>query len=93
MSMSHHKRAFADFTPKTFLWSVADKVGTITLNRPERKNPLTFDSYAELRDLFRGLCYATDVNTIVITGSGGNFCSNRLPCERAWQGCSGTSAD
>jgi enoyl-CoA hydratase/carnithine racemase len=50
-------------------------VGTLTLNRPERKNPLTFDSYAELRDLFAALKYATDVKAVVITGAGGNFCS------------------
>jgi enoyl-CoA hydratase/carnithine racemase len=51
------------------------KIATITLNRPERKNPLTFDSYAELRDLFRGLVYATDIKIVVVTGAGGNFCS------------------
>ncbi|WP_019451641.1 enoyl-CoA hydratase family protein [Cupriavidus sp. BIS7] len=77
LDMRHHKRAFADYQPKHFLWSVSadGKVGTITLNRPERKNPLTFDSYAELRDLFRGLCYATDIKTVVVTGAGSNFCS------------------
>lgn len=58
-----------------FAWSYDNGIGTITLNRPERKNPLTFDSYAELRDLFRALNYATDVKVIVITGAGGNFCS------------------
>jgi enoyl-CoA hydratase/carnithine racemase len=61
--------------PKHFLWRVEDKVGVITLNRPERKNPLTFDSYAELRDFFRGLEKEKDVKAIVITGAGGNFCS------------------
>ncbi|MEJ8854979.1 enoyl-CoA hydratase family protein [Variovorax robiniae] len=65
----------ASYTAKHFAWSFADGIGTITLNRPERKNPLTFDSYAELRDLFRALNYATDVKVIVITGAGGNFCS------------------
>ena len=50
-------------------------VGTLTLNRPERKNPLTFDSYAELRNLFESLKYATDVKAVVVTGAGGNFCS------------------
>ena len=50
-------------------------VTVLTLNRPERKNPLTFASYAELRDLFRALNYATDVKAVVLTGSGGNFCS------------------
>ncbi|MEO5606732.1 MAG: enoyl-CoA hydratase family protein, partial [Polaromonas sp.] len=50
-------------------------VATLTLNRPERKNPLTFESYAELRDLFRALNTATDVKAVVLTGAGGNFCS------------------
>jgi enoyl-CoA hydratase/carnithine racemase len=58
-----------------FGFAVSGKVATITLNRPERKNPLTFDSYGELRDLFRDLAYATDVKAVVFTGSGGNFCS------------------
>jgi len=58
-----------------FKWEVQGKVGIITLNRPERKNPLTFDSYSELRDFFRDLVYAKDVKTIVVTGAGGNFCS------------------
>ena len=50
-------------------------VATLTLNRPERKNPLTFESYAELRDLFRAMRYADDVKAVVITGAGENFCS------------------
>ena len=49
---------FSNFKPKHFLWSVSGKVATITLNRPERKNPLTLESYAELRDTFRNLQYA-----------------------------------
>ncbi len=65
----------ADYKATHFLWEVAGKVATITLNRPERKNPLTFESYAELRDLFRNLAHADDVKTVVITGAGGNFCS------------------
>ncbi len=65
----------ADYVARHFQWEVSGKVATITLNRPERKNPLTFDSYGELRDLFRELRYATDVKAIVITGAGGNFCS------------------
>jgi enoyl-CoA hydratase/carnithine racemase len=63
------------FQPQHFLWSFADKVATITLNRPERKNPLTFESYAELRDTFRALSDAADVKVVVVTGAGGNFCS------------------
>ena len=58
-----------------FLWSVAGRVGTITLNRPERKNPLTFESYAALTGLFRSLVHVREVRAIVITGAGGNFCS------------------
>ena len=61
--------------PKHFLWRQEGRVGVITLNRPERKNPLTFESYAELRDLFRDLAEATDVRAIVLDGAGGNFCS------------------
>jgi enoyl-CoA hydratase/carnithine racemase len=69
------RRQFADYPARHFGFAVADKVATITLNRPERKNPLTFDSYAELRDLFRSLPYANDVKAVVLTGAGGNFCS------------------
>ena len=61
--------------PKHFLWRTEGKVGVITLNRPEKKNPLTFESYAELRDHFRGLRSDNNVKTVVISGSGGNFCS------------------
>ncbi len=58
-----------------FQYQVEDRVATVTLNRPERKNPLTFESYAELRELFRALAYADDVKAVVITGAGENFCS------------------
>ena len=58
-----------------FQWSVAAGVATITLNRPEKKNPLTFDSYAELRDTFRALATDSAVKAVVLTGAGGNFCS------------------
>ncbi len=58
-----------------FLWRTEGRVGVITLNRPERKNPLTFESYAELRDLFRGMESENAIRTIVLTGAGGNFCS------------------
>src|SRR5450759_4256899 len=67
--------SFGNFVPQHFLWQVEGSVATITLNRPERKNPLTLESYAELRDTFRDLTYADDIKTIVITGAGGNFCS------------------
>ena len=61
--------------PKHFLWSLDGKVATITLNRPERKNPLTFEAYAELRDTFHALALADAVKCVVICGAGGNFCS------------------
>jgi enoyl-CoA hydratase/carnithine racemase len=70
-----NRRAFAGYQPKHFLWSVDAGVATITLNRPDRKNPLTFASYAELRDLFDDLRFATDVHAVVLHGEGGNFCS------------------
>ncbi len=63
------------FAPTHFLWDFADGVATITLNRPERKNPLTFDSYDELRSTFYALVNARQVKAVVITGAGGNFCS------------------
>ena len=65
----------ATFRPEHFLWAFEAGVATVTLNRPERKNPLTFESYAELRDTFRALADAPDVKAVVITGAGGNFCS------------------
>ena len=60
---------------KNFLWKAEGRVGVITLNRPERKNPLTFESYAELRDLFSQLQREKEIKAIVIAGAGGNFCS------------------
>ncbi len=60
---------------KNFLWRVEGRIGRVTLNRPERKNPLTFESYAELRDLFRALTTDNDVRAVIIDGAGGNFCS------------------
>lgn len=76
-SMAGNLRPFKDYQAKHFLWEVSGdgRVATLTLNRPDRKNPLTFESYAELRDLFRDLTYASDVRTIVLTGAGGNFSS------------------
>ncbi|MFE8645922.1 enoyl-CoA hydratase family protein [Sphingomonas sp. NCPPB 2930] len=70
-----NRQTLADYAATHFLWAVEAGVGTVTLNRPERKNPLTFDSYAELRDLFHRLRYATDVHVVVLQGAGGNFCS------------------
>jgi enoyl-CoA hydratase/carnithine racemase len=61
--------------PRHFRWQVADRVATITLDRPGRKNALTFDSYAELRDTFRALRGDADVRAVVLTGAGGDFCS------------------
>ena len=63
------------FRPEHFLWEFSEGVATVTLNRPERKNPLTFESYAELRDTFRSLTDSKDVKVVVIRGAGGNFCS------------------
>ena len=68
-------RPAAGYKATHFAWKVEDRVGRVTLNRPERKNPLTFDSYAELRDLFGNLKYADDVKVVVIEGAGDNFCS------------------
>ncbi|HUQ18316.1 MAG TPA: enoyl-CoA hydratase family protein [Gemmatimonadaceae bacterium] len=61
--------------PVHFAWKIEDRVATITLNRPERKNPLTLESYRELTDTFQALQHVNDVRAIVITGAGGNFCS------------------
>ena len=70
-----HKTSLADYQATHFAWDASDGVATVMLNRPERKNPLTFDSYAELRDMFRALVYADDIHAVVIRGEGGNFCS------------------
>ncbi len=64
-----------DIKPKLFRWSVDDRVATITLDRPERKNPLTFEMYDELRSTFSRLRFVRDVRSIVLTGAGDNFCS------------------
>jgi len=73
--MKQFRIELAGYKAKHFQWQVEGKVATVTLNRPERKNPLTFESYAALRDLFRQLHYAQDVKSVVVTGAGGNFCS------------------
>ena len=63
------------YQPRHFMWDYSDGVATITLNRPDRKNPLTFDSYAELRDTFRELNYVPEARAIIVTGAGDNFSS------------------
>ena len=72
-------RPMADFSAKHFRFTTTGegerRIAQVTLNRPERKNPLTFDSYAELRNLFRDFVYATDIKAVIISGEGGNFCS------------------
>jgi enoyl-CoA hydratase/carnithine racemase len=70
-----NRKALANCAATHFAWHCDAGVATVTLNRPERKNPLTFESYAELRDLFRALKYASDVHAVVIVGAGDNFCS------------------
>jgi enoyl-CoA hydratase/carnithine racemase len=73
--LAGNRKPMAGYAATHFRWQVSEQVATITLNRPERKNPLTFDSYAELRDLFHQLKWADDVRAVVIVGEGGNFCS------------------
>ena len=73
--LAGNHRPLNGYQAQHFLWQVENCVATITLNRPERKNPLTFESYAELRDLFHQLKWAKDVHAIVIHGVGNNFCS------------------
>lgn len=73
--LAGNRRDAAGLSPQHVGWSVEGKVGVVTLNRPERKNPLTFESYAELRDMFRLLAQADDVRAIVMRGAGDDFCS------------------
>jgi len=75
--MTDDRQPFQHYRSRHFGWRCSDdgRVATVTLNRPEKKNPLTFESYAELRDLFFGLQHASDVRSVVIAGEGGNFCS------------------
>ena len=65
----------ADLKPTHFEWQVRERIARVRLARPDRKNPLTFDSYAELRDTFRALVYAEDVDVVVFASNEGNFCS------------------
>ena len=73
--LAGNRKRLAGYEAGHFVWQVESGVATLTLNRPERKNPLTFDSYAELRDLFHQLKWAEDVHAVVIVGAGDNFCS------------------
>ena len=73
--LAGNREALGDYQPTHFGWASIGGVATLTLNRPERKNPLTFDSYAEMRDLFGALKHANDVHAVVLTGAGNNFCS------------------
>jgi enoyl-CoA hydratase/carnithine racemase len=77
MTLAHDRKSMRGYRPTHFRFEASDdgKVATITLDRPEKKNPLTFESYAELRDLFRSLVYADDVRAVVVAGAGGNFSS------------------
>src|SRR5215467_15318352 len=68
--------SMAALKPEHFLWRVESTIAVIRLNRPDRKNPLSFDCYAELRDTFRALPYAADINAVVFLSNGGNFCSD-----------------
>jgi enoyl-CoA hydratase/carnithine racemase len=70
-----NRQSLQNYQARHFSYRMEGAVAVISLNRPERKNPLTFDSYAELRDLFRNLAYAGDVRSVVLTGEGSNFCS------------------
>ena len=72
--MTAHPLA-AEIKPRHFGWRVDGTIAVVTLNRPERKNPLTFESYAELRDTFRSLSSVRDIKVVVLMGAGGNFCS------------------
>ncbi len=65
----------AGLKPKNFLWQMKGDVAVIQLDRPDRKNPLTFESYAELRDTFRDMVYADDIKAVLFASNGGNFCS------------------
>ena len=70
-----NRKALAGYRARHLAWALNGGVARITLSRPERKNPLTFDSYAELRDLFEALRHADDVHAVVLSGAGDNFCS------------------
>ena len=73
--ISQERIPLEEIRPRSFGWSVEGRVATVVLNRPERKNPLTFESYRELTDTFDRLRRVDEVKTIVLTGAGENFCS------------------
>jgi enoyl-CoA hydratase/carnithine racemase len=73
--MQPHYQTLASYQAQHFGFACTAGVATVALNRPERKNPLSFESYAELRDLFRSMVYASDIRAVVLAGAGGNFCS------------------
>ena len=75
MTLQVPEGGMAAYTPTHFQLEMRGSIAVVTLNRPEKKNPLTFDSYAELRDYFRALRDAEDVQGVVVRGAGGNFCS------------------
>src|SRR3984893_13825947 len=70
-----HRTSLAAYQSRHFRFEFKEGIATLTLNRPECKNPLTFDSYAELRDVFRSMAEATDTKAVILTGAGENFCS------------------
>src|SRR6202050_3474712 len=70
-----NRNPLADYKSRHFSYEVTGHTASITLDRPERKNPLTFDSYVELHDLFRAMNHAPDIKAIVLSGAGENFCS------------------
>src|SRR5436309_8526611 len=74
-SLPFSRNSLAGYEGRHFKYQAKNSIAVITLSRPERKNPLTFDSYVELRDLFRAMSEAEDIRVIVLTGEGGNFCS------------------
>lgn len=73
--MTQDKFSTSVIQPKHFQWAMDGKVAIITLSRPEKKNPLTFDSYGELVDTFRRLQHVSEIKAVVVTGAGGNFSS------------------
>jgi enoyl-CoA hydratase/carnithine racemase len=73
--LESQRKRLAGYAAKHFLWKTQGKVAHLTLDRPDRKNPLTFQSYGELRDVFRALDAASDIKTVVISGAGENFSS------------------